>query len=630
MRTKEIESTQTLWEEISKAANFKADVYDRAFLAEIKNKLNINNRSSIPNQLKRKSISSEELIAALLQTMEPFSNMMTDLLQMFESAGAQASDNNLLVKFDFKKAKDSFSLDLDQFKRQIEKVQMVRSWISVLAINAPWEMIHILKNAVAEAYNYNFLDLPDDIAKWMFEYREKDTWPKFFPQQPKSNIENIDKRIFTLWKALKYSVQIYMEAFDAGKGKRQSHLEECQRRNNDNLWWAETDFWVGQFMEILGELAVATRILCNGKRMPEVQTLQNALDKCTLLMDEKKKEETLPVTDILEMLNLPIWEKRYELYSAWVSTQIVKALEEWGVHFNVVDSAISFSFGGSHIASCYKLCPPLHVWAELRTEYKNPLSRKRKNHIQPDYTLAIDNVFEPENSVAVIECKQYKRYNVKNFTEAAIDYTNGRPNADVLLVNYTDIPQRIRGKIPANLLSRIPYFKRLYPIGGDLSEFRETLKASVERYYDSHFPIADHKSLLQIKLSWNSLPRDLDLYLRVSEISGKQHWIYFRNRGDEAIEPFAVLDMDCMDGFGLETIRVNRLIDGIYDVFVHNYSGEAVVNGEIEVSIITRNDTYKVTRKNAIPAEYFWHVFSIKAEKVEAVDAIEKKSFLLI
>jgi len=43
------------------------------------------------------------------------------------------------------------------------------------------------------------------------------------------------------------------------------------------------------------------------------------------------------VRDLQEFLNLPIWQRRHELYSAWISTQLVDALEGHSVRIHQID-----------------------------------------------------------------------------------------------------------------------------------------------------------------------------------------------------------------------------------------------------------------------------------------------------
>ena len=541
--TKIIKESSELWEEISKVAQFRPNDYDAEFLTDIRNKLSLDDNKSIPRQLKNKHISIEELLAAFLQALQPLSIMLTDLFYMFEKARAQESDKKLIMAFDFNKSKEKYNLDLDSFRKIINTFQVFRDFIHIIFVaDLPWEMHRILDQALPKDKDLEKNShAPNDIIDWCYEYH-KDTWPNFFPACPKCGIKTIDEKISKLWDVLKSSVNIYKAEFDASVGRIQSSMNIYNQRRTP-FWEAETREWSWSFMTILEEISF---IAIERRNSPTIQELQIALDNCIALVHDKEIKTTKSIDGIKDILALPFWERRYELYSAWVSTQIIKAFDTWDIHFNVINNTLSFSFGGSHIADCTKLNPPLQIWAELRTECNDIVSKKRKSHIQPDYTLAYKDVFIPKHSVAVIECKQYKKYNAKNFTEAVTDYANGRSEASVFLVNYTDIPAKAQERIKAKLPNRIPYFSRLHPFGTEDAEFRDALKAAVEQYYSSHFP--DYFSIM---LQWHN-PSDLDLHLRITDSSNKQFCLNYNNPGSYTDPPFAVLYKDCRKGPGIE------------------------------------------------------------------------------
>lgn len=175
-------------------------------------------------------------------------------------------------------------------------------------------------------------------------------------------------------------------------------------------------------------------------------------------------------------------------------------------------------------------------------------------------------------------------------------------------------------KIPNDLWSRVPYFKRLHPLGEEQFMFRKDLKTTIEQYYSKHFP-----GYLRIKLTWGELPQDLDLYLRITDMSNKQYWVNYNNKGSYLDAPFAVLDEDCRKGPGAESIGVNRWTnDAVYDVFVSNYYRETDISDEIQVSIAINGTTLFTKRKKAIQKGSFWHVYCIKEDDVELVDQIEE------
>ena len=167
---------------------------------------------------------------------------------------------------------------------------------------------------------------------------------------------------------------------------------------------------------------------------------------------EEKRESLLK--EFLELLNLPIWEKRHELYQTWVLTQIDKALLDYERVIHHCGGELLLTFYGTHIGTVETEKGRVHIWSELRSPLENPIGKGRKKHIQPDYSLTFEPITSPSQTITAIECKQYRKANPKNFAEALIDYANGRPNANVLLVNYGAIPANISEKIDDNLKIR--------------------------------------------------------------------------------------------------------------------------------------------------------------------------------
>jgi hypothetical protein len=56
--------------------------------------------------------------------------------------------------------------------------------------------------------------------------------------------------------------------------------------------------------------------------------------------------------------------------------------------------------------------------------------------MQPDYSLITSPITSPESSILEVECKQYLVASKRKFADALTDYANGRPNAQIVLVNY--------------------------------------------------------------------------------------------------------------------------------------------------------------------------------------------------
>lgn len=89
-------------------------------------------------------------------------------------------------------------------------------------------------------------------------------------------------------------------------------------------------------------------------------------------------------------------------------------------------------------------------------------------------------------------------------------------------------------------------------------------------------------------LQWGQKPRDLDLHL-----VGKDFHISYRNM-KVAVQK-ARLDRDDTNSYGPETITLDKIIlSNIYDVYVHNYSGESSIDDKAQVFVYKDNQLDKV------------------------------------
>ena len=89
-------------------------------------------------------------------------------------------------------------------------------------------------------------------------------------------------------------------------------------------------------------------------------------------------------------------------------------------------------------------------------------------------------------------------------------------------------------------------------------------------------------------LQWDEKPKDLDLHLI------KDDTLHISYRHMRSIPDLARLDRDDMDGLGPETLTLDHVEPtSTYRLFVHNYSGEAPMNGG-RVSVYADNALYRV------------------------------------
>ena len=98
-----------------------------------------------------------------------------------------------------------------------------------------------------------------------------------------------------------------------------------------------------------------------------------------------------------------------------------------------------------------------------------------------------------------------------------------------------------------------------------------------------------HLAGLRFVLNWGAVPRDLDAYLLTPKIQGINYEVSYSHpyRGDTDHPPYARLDQDRTDGFGPETVTLERLVPGTYRFFVHNYTDDQGNTGELRDSTAT-------------------------------------------
>lgn len=618
MKQIEITNTITLWNTFEKTARFGDTEYDSELKKRICTSIGIKTDEPIPALLQKHNISVERLLYAILQAMEPFSIMLTDLLQMFECASAQASSTNLQIKFNFDKDKIPLNFDLENFRQTVHSASRHLIQRQIRIVQNPWGLIGLFcqKCKINDAHACS-----PQVKQWLDEYNNEDRWPDSLPDVPKTGYDALDSTVNIIWGMIQSAIAYYRQAYIPEKGRTWSHQEECCRREYDRIWLMETDHWVGRLISSMDEALTDIRNSLNKDGLERAsalaQELQVFLEECAI-----SEREIIEIAESLEdILNLPYWERRYELYSAWILTQITKGLQDTGISYHVVDGVLSFSFRGTLMATCENLRPPLQIWAELRTKSTAPMKGTgRKKHIQPDYTLAIDDAEQPENTVAVVECKQYKQSKKQNFFSAISDYAAGRPNGNIFLVNYGPISDGLLSGGEQSLKKRAFPYEHVRPGSTNADDFRRKLKEMIYTYYRRRaltnprflYPWSAPGTPCTITLTWGQVPTDLDLWLCVNFRNGRHSAIGFQNPGDLEQEPFVCLDRDCRTGFGPETIKIGRWLDAGYDVVIDNFSGESKVEESVKVCISCGQDNYSITSAKVWRHPFVWHAIHLE------------------
>lgn len=121
---------------------------------------------------------------------------------------------------------------------------------------------------------------------------------------------------------------------------------------------------------------------------------------------------------------------------------------------------------------------------------------------------------------------------------------------------------------------------------------------------------------MRFVLNWGERPWDLDSHLKTPSIDGTAYHIDYTNQGDSLAPPFATLDVDNTEGYGPETVTIQKFYNGTYYYFVHNYSdwdeGDTTLkNSGALVQVYTKDGLQKTIKCPFTGEGYYWHVCNV-------------------
>lgn len=591
------ENTKDLWDAIKKMGRFTDSYYDKCIEGELKNELGLNKNKSL------QEIKPEELFNAFFNVMSPLSMMYEDILYLFERCKANKSSKNIEIEFESNQSVFT-KFNIQHFieaRRKFEKVKVSLKKITIIEseIKKIWSLYLGRNHEKREIKNKSFQD-------WNNEYWNKmDKWP-----EGALDFKEVARNLPVAELLLK-SFQCWQTLFDFYKSTDRRNWQSCidkYKGVEKSLLYCESDYCLGSILFALYYLAERYSVFSDVEKEEARKQLQEFLEAFEI--SDGSVEKNIQVWQ--EFLKLPVWEKRYEVYSIWVFTQIIAAFPAEYVTFNVKDGQLIFPFSGADLADISINDRVFHVWTELRTEtIVEPVGRGRKNAVQPDYSIVYGDKKDIEHTIVVVECKQYKKASIKNFSEAIIDYALNRPNAKVLLIDYGDVNHgrivNAVGNIPG---SRYSVFSMFRPQSVDIAKFLEMIRDPLYLYANV-FKLSPQYPM-EFVLTWDGISerQDYDLFLsficddRMMELS-------YRRQNMEGAE----YSGDYRKSPGEECIRIERWDQGIYDVWVHNFTEDMDFmdgNPIIFVKLEDMQEALNISYRKTDPKDLnWWHILKI-------------------
>jgi hypothetical protein len=436
------------WADLQKRGGLELRGRDEGFEEELKNRLS-SSAESLQEALR--SATTDDLVCAFFDVLQPFVAMFRAILEFFEKAGAAEGREqwNIMV--------DDVDVRLDHFRRFLKGWDAVPCEVEVPGVDfrGAW----VVNNAVQDMPEMKSVwagigdDRPywfgvADIDEWLGAYRSKvgeyEEWP---PSLAPSSLGEGYSDAAALGLAAVQTIRKGYASREELIAEHRKHRFSIDRGDGLSLRTIaqnETDFWLGT---LVAELARAQTL-----PSPTKEELGHRLNDELAKYPRKKFGARVKIADLRSYLSLPIWQKRHELYAVWIATEILNALPDHICEIHHENGKIVFAFRETLVATVKSASPAMQLISERRVPLAMPVGKGRSGNVQPDYGL-----WRHESGVEtcglVIEVKHYKRSASTSFGHVLADYSRAFPKAEVYLVNHGPIGDATSG-LPRELSVR--------------------------------------------------------------------------------------------------------------------------------------------------------------------------------
>lgn len=579
-----IHSTNALWKELVSSAGLQVKAgknsrgYDEQIYGEIRQKLFGTEPGDFETLLASHSITVEQLLSTFLTATEPFARMLNRILQLYQKAAASQNSTNIQVSIQTDKMGGKLEFDLQAFTRQVKAIeyavvtQNMRRWSQ----NDMGTVVGLLTKPNASQRDTVISD--QNIAAWVDAYGKRDHEFPALPAFRRTGIPWLDellrkleadlnsfiekgRQLFGWYGAINFSVKLPPDSAD------EQWPAELVRQYSHDFW----PRWVVVPLEaILEEIRQDPSAPAALQALERVRTFVDALQHVQVTHEQK-------IEKLLEILRMPVWQKREAMYAVWVCGSVLLDLTYCHIVFHVKDGCLEFPFRPTKIATLQQPERParlVELWSELRTPSSNLIGRT--SAVQPDYRFrVVDGRKEPIDAM-VVECKQYKTSNRKKFVEPIVDYATACPLAKVLLCSYGPVRESVLARareMRPEFSARMEAEGDIRPQGDGEARLRQAVRAGLAPYISTPDSIGwSLKHGVSIELVWYSKNTDLDLHLRQGSC-----WTNYNSPTGIPGTRYLEDQRGEREPLSREEIRLTLAGDQPYSIFVHRFAGPATL-----------------------------------------------------
>jgi hypothetical protein len=456
------------WEYLRQHGGIELDGRDQGLDEEIRKRLNPF-ASTLDEALSQATL--EQFAQAFFKSVHSFLTMFRDILAFFEQARAAEGKDNWTLRL------DNFDLSLEHFRQSIEtwgEAARIKMDVPALNDSALWQIWQVLssneniKKTMQGPGRELELDLPTDVKTWVAAYKDR-----YLPL-PKSLLsDSFPAEMVDVVTIIRAALLKLIEAGVTTRDQLRSiyRARRVPDRSDALDFWMiaqnETDSWLQMFVTALS--AAATKV-----PQEELQLICKRIKDILDGFPRKPVEVEVHIADLESVLSLPIWDKRNELYSVWIATEIVKALNGHDVELHHDQGRITFAFKETDIATIHSSPGPFKLISERWSPLADPHGEGRTGGVQPDHGLWTfkDGTLTCRLS---IEVKHYKNSARQPFVDVLDDYSRAFPEGNVYLVSHGPVGDILKD-LPPDLRERCHVLRKLR---AENLEGRQTLARAV-------------------------------------------------------------------------------------------------------------------------------------------------------
>ncbi|MHB8208652.1 hypothetical protein [Mucilaginibacter sp.] len=445
------DSAAALWVFFTKNAGLDTVFYDPEILhgngvyPGLYEQLHLNaQEKNAGSALRKAGTTVEAFVLAFFGTLQPYAQMMSGICAFFERHMVKGTDKQLKIVFDFSKINGKeLEFDLNSFRSTVASFEKVQRIVEYFQLSA--NDYYTLIEQFADDYMGESTD--PQVIEWIRSYRDgrlMTTAGLAWPLTGNAGLDSQLARLRNIWSG-------FVNACLAA-GLSHDNYREFWQRNADainghlihELAFKTSDYWPATFINCLFHTLEGFGKLASADASAAYQDMA---EKVAFFLDERtvsRQEEADLINELNDLLQLPIWNKRHELYAAWILALTDEVMAGYPKYeLNADQGILSLKFQPTLLATFGSADGPIELWSEVRSPLEEPEGKGRTNNIQPDYTFYQGAGHLPDKGIAVVEVKQYRKPSRSNFQAALNDYARALPNANVFLVNYGAVPETL-------------------------------------------------------------------------------------------------------------------------------------------------------------------------------------------